>query len=142
MDLRDLKDLTIHDVRHESRGCSCGSASDARRASYRGTSLIRNTPLVGPYSRTIPRVIWWSFLPLSSLPVPHAAPLSARLQGYLAHEGGDSYERGTPVGTSTAGTLTPPRTAVASFLLDPIQGYLAHKKTRTPQDHHRATVLL
>ena len=27
---------------------------------YRGTSLIRNTPLLGPYSRTIPRVIWLS----------------------------------------------------------------------------------
>ena len=27
---------------------------------YRGTSLIRNTPLLGPYSRTIPRVVWWS----------------------------------------------------------------------------------
>ena len=26
----------------------------------RGTSLIRNTPLLGPYSRTIPRVLWWS----------------------------------------------------------------------------------
>jgi len=28
---------------------------------YRGISLIRNTPLLGPYSRTIPRVLWWSF---------------------------------------------------------------------------------
>ena len=26
---------------------------------YRGTSLIRNTPLIGPYRRTIPRVLWW-----------------------------------------------------------------------------------
>ena len=25
---------------------------------YRGTSLIKNTPLPGPYSRTIPRVLW------------------------------------------------------------------------------------
>ena len=24
------------------------------------TVLIRNTPLLGPYSRTIRRVIWWS----------------------------------------------------------------------------------
>ena len=24
----------------------------------RGTLLIRNTPLLGPYSRTIPRVLW------------------------------------------------------------------------------------
>ena len=27
---------------------------------YRGTSLIRNRAPLGPYSRTIPRVIWWS----------------------------------------------------------------------------------
>ena len=27
---------------------------------YRGTSLIRNTPRVGPYNRTLPRVLWWS----------------------------------------------------------------------------------
>ena len=27
---------------------------------YRGTSLLRNTPLPGPHSRTIPRVLWWS----------------------------------------------------------------------------------
>ena len=27
--------------------------------SYRGISLIRNSSLLGPYSRTIPRVIWW-----------------------------------------------------------------------------------
>ena len=26
---------------------------------YRGPSIIRNSPLVGPYSRTIPRVLWW-----------------------------------------------------------------------------------
>ena len=26
----------------------------------RGTSLTRNTPFVGPFSRTIPRVMWWS----------------------------------------------------------------------------------
>ena len=27
---------------------------------YMVTSLIRNTPLLRPYSRTIPRVLWWS----------------------------------------------------------------------------------
>ena len=28
--------------------------------SYRGTSLIRNSPSLGPYSRTMPRALWWS----------------------------------------------------------------------------------
>jgi len=31
-----------------------------RASRYRGTSLIINTPHLGPYSRTIPRVIWRS----------------------------------------------------------------------------------
>jgi len=26
---------------------------------YRGTSLIRNSTPPGPYSRTMPRVLWW-----------------------------------------------------------------------------------
>jgi hypothetical protein len=27
----------------------------------RGTSLMRSNPLLGSYSRTIPRVLWWSW---------------------------------------------------------------------------------
>ena len=27
---------------------------------YRGTSLTRNSPPLGPYSRTKPRALWWS----------------------------------------------------------------------------------
>ena len=27
---------------------------------YRGTSLIRDSPLLGPYSRPMPRAPWWS----------------------------------------------------------------------------------
>jgi len=26
---------------------------------YRGTSLIRNSAPLGPYSRTMPRALWW-----------------------------------------------------------------------------------
>ena len=29
------------------------------KSQYRGTSLIRNNPLLGPYSRTMFRAIWW-----------------------------------------------------------------------------------
>ena len=46
--------------------------------SYRGTLFIRNTPLLGTYSRTMPRALWWS------------------LGG-----GAISYERGTPVPVHT-----------------------------------------
>ena len=27
---------------------------------YKGTSLIRNSPTLGPYSRPVPRGLWWS----------------------------------------------------------------------------------
>ena len=27
---------------------------------YRGTSLIRNSDDLGPFSRTVPRALWWS----------------------------------------------------------------------------------
>ena len=27
---------------------------------YRGTSLIRNSAPLGPYSRSMPRALWWS----------------------------------------------------------------------------------
>ena len=39
---------------------ACANAYLGCRGEYRGTSLIRNTPLLGPYSRAIPRVLWWS----------------------------------------------------------------------------------
>ena len=29
-------------------------------AMYRGTSLMRNSPPLGPYIRTKPRALWWS----------------------------------------------------------------------------------
>ena len=35
----------------------CSPPRDAIKG-YRGTSLIRSTPLLGPYSRTIPEVLW------------------------------------------------------------------------------------
>ena len=28
---------------------------------YRGTSLIRNNPSLGLYSRLMPRALWWSY---------------------------------------------------------------------------------
>ena len=34
-------------------------AADPRAARYRGTSLIRNSALLGPYSRTLHRALWW-----------------------------------------------------------------------------------
>jgi len=53
---------------------------------YRGTSLIRNTPLLGPYIMTISRVLWWSkggwlFLMIEG----PCTPLRGG-RGYLAHK--------------------------------------------------------
>jgi len=47
----------------DTSGCLVATKNKRPQAlspDYRGTSLIRNTPLLGPYSRTIPRVVWWS----------------------------------------------------------------------------------
>ena len=46
----------------KGRGVEGGGGSDTRESideEYRGISLMRNTPLPGPCSRTIPRVPWW-----------------------------------------------------------------------------------
>ena len=48
--------------------------SHTKPGGYRGTSLISDCPSPGPYSRPMPRPLWWS------------------LEG-----GAVSYERGTPV---------------------------------------------
>ena len=39
----------------EDTGTVCGWAPQQ----YRGTSLIRSNPLLGPYSRTVSRALWW-----------------------------------------------------------------------------------
>ena len=50
--------------RGQGVGTGAGSREEAASASTaswcRGTLLIRSTPLLGPYSRAMPRVIWWS----------------------------------------------------------------------------------
>ena len=33
--------------------------TDCPSSAYRGTSLIRNRPPLEPYSRTMPRALWW-----------------------------------------------------------------------------------
>ena len=43
----------------DTRGVAPAAASRSE-CGERGISLIRNTPLLGPYSMTISRVIWWS----------------------------------------------------------------------------------
>ena len=70
--LCDATSLGRHVV-NQMGGCSCltvGCRRAPRRifagplkgfiaAVYRGTSLIRNNPLLGPNCRTMPRVLWW-----------------------------------------------------------------------------------
>ena len=57
--------------------CSCGTPLRANQPSvYSGTSLIRNRHPVGPYNRTMPRLLWRSwrrrrFL-MSEVPLYHA----------------------------------------------------------------------
>jgi len=35
------------------------SKEAADEKAYRGTSLIRNAPPIGPYSMPMPRALWW-----------------------------------------------------------------------------------
>ena len=37
-----------------------GMAEEEKEEEYRGTSLIRNSAELGPYSRAEPRDLWWS----------------------------------------------------------------------------------
>ena len=39
--------------------CSLGSEPSRPHGLYRGTSLIRNSAPLGPYSRTMLRALWW-----------------------------------------------------------------------------------
>ena len=47
--------------RERERERETGSAMNecACRHRYRGTSHIRNSAPIGPYSRTMPRALWW-----------------------------------------------------------------------------------
>jgi hypothetical protein len=72
----------------------------AGSSTYRGTSLIRNSADLGPYSRVMPRALWWSqggglFL-MSEVPLyldacrfehlPLPLTWSSQAQGYLDHK--------------------------------------------------------
>ena len=52
---------------------------------YRGTSLTRNTPLLGPYSRTMPNALWrsWGGGALSYERSTHICALRAQISGLL-----------------------------------------------------------
>jgi len=40
---------------------NAGVSNDAMNTeNYKGTSIIRNGPLLGPYSRAMLRILWWS----------------------------------------------------------------------------------
>ena len=54
--LRITVDLPVYCIKavHLSKGTESSSMV------YRATSLTRNTSLLEPYSRTVPRVLWWS----------------------------------------------------------------------------------
>ena len=84
--------------------------------SYRGTSLIGNSPLPQDHHRTLDRPT-------------------------VGSEGGAvSYERGTPVlsfpesgPSENMSTLSAPGArSVSNLQVSPVQGYLAHKKQRPP----------
>ena len=52
-DLRDQKDLTIHDVQ------PIGDIQARSKQRHGGTSPITNSALLRPYGRTLHRALWW-----------------------------------------------------------------------------------
>ena len=42
------------------RNHACVRSVASWPSGYRGTLLMGNTTLLGPYSRTVPRALWWS----------------------------------------------------------------------------------
>ena len=53
--------LRQHILGSKTSGCVYGFGGPACwYAWYRGTSLMRNNPFLGPYSRLMPRALWWS----------------------------------------------------------------------------------
>ena len=60
---------------------------------YRGTSLIRNSLLLGPYSMTVPGVLWWSYG--GGLFLMSEVPLYWRTSGF-SPDSGFSNEEGVP----------------------------------------------
>ena len=57
----------------------------ASRGDYRGTSLMRNTPLVGPYSSPMPRDLWWRVLDIPEAPLGWSDALK-RYESQLSHK--------------------------------------------------------
>ena len=50
--LNVLENIYLSQTRPPSCGAPAGGA-------YRGTSPIRNSPLLGPFSRTVYKALWW-----------------------------------------------------------------------------------
>ena len=46
---------------HLSKICTKITSHVFQDVTYRGTSLLRNCFPLGPYSRPIPKVLWWSW---------------------------------------------------------------------------------
>ena len=55
------KDYEVEGGRQgRSRSAACRGRGACRQLDYRGTSLIRNNPSLGPYSKLMHRALWWS----------------------------------------------------------------------------------
>ena len=95
---------------------------------YRGTSLIRDRPALAPYSRFMPRALWWSQGGWQSF--MREVPLYSNVWGVRLHQ---------QLRTSQCEMLLYRSTSLIRKRL-PLQGYLAHKKTHLPLGPYGRTV--
>ena len=95
---------------------------------YRATSLIRNSPHLGPYSRALSRAIRWPWGRVaiaSGRASGITTPLSFALWGCNpVQDGWGGFTQSCP--------LREVRPLPLSLLLRPVQGYLAHTKPPPP----------
>ena len=107
--------------------------ADAYRGAYRGTSLIRNTPPVGPHSSPTPRDLGTGIEagPSRTRSSHNLAinPSEAGLQGYLAHkkQGYLAHKKQGYLAHKKQGYLAHKK---QGYLAHKKQGYLAHEKRR------------
>ena len=133
--------VILHGVASPDRAEPFRQRERHRASSYKGTSLIRNSAPLGPYSRTTPRALEGGhFLYEQSTPVG-AGEVATTCGRWSSNPSGKcSYERptrGTVCGTmrsmcgADAGCLAINYQSLSGHHLKAtIRGYLAHKKPR------------
>ena len=123
-----------------------GEGSVSCQRGYRGNSLVRKRRPLGPYSRPMPRTLWWSnggegFLSemvqgylACKKETPPRTLQCAYVWGHMAVKGGGRFLSARVHGYLCRKKAPPPRT----LLSERVQGYLVCKKAPPPRTLQKA----